>query len=123
MPVKCDYDFDRVTSFLGDWGPFQRTVVLLLSLSTIPSGYLGMISVFISRTLDFRCKASVDPSNRSSAGTCSRYQVDGNWTQGPGLSNDTEPCLDGWDFGNDTHGSTIVTEVGTSLERAGRLFF
>lgn len=29
-----------------------------------------------------------------------------------------EPCLDGWDFSNETHASTIVTEVRTSLEPA-----
>lgn len=117
MSDKHENDFDYVPSFLGDWGCFQITTVVLLSLSAIPSGYMGMIAVFTSHTPEFRCKSTVDSTNRSGsgsqsgAGSCSRYQVNGNWTQGPGLSNDTEPCLDGWDFSNETHASTIVTEV------------
>lgn len=127
MSDKHENDFDYVTSFLGDWGCFQITTAVLLSLSAIPSGYMGMIAVFTSHTPDFRCKSTVDSTNRSSssqsgAGRCSRYQANGNWTQGPGLSNDTEPCLDGWDFSNETHATTIVTEVRTSPEPAERLF-
>lgn len=121
MSGKRETDFEYVTSFLGDWGCFQITVMVLLSLGTLPSGYMVMMAVFTSHTPEFRCKASANSS--SSGWSCSRYQVNRNWTQGPGPTNDTEPCLDGWDFSNGTPASTIVTEVRTSLEPAERLFF
>lgn len=107
---RGNYD-DHVTSFLGDCGCFQKTICVLLSLSAIPIGYMGMISVFTSHTPEFRCKASGNSTNSSSWGLpdrCSRYKAN---STGPGVSNDTEPCLDGWDFSNDTQISTIATEV------------
>lgn len=74
MPDKRENDFDYVTSFLGDWGCFQ-IIMVLLSLRAMPSGYMGVITVFTSHTPEFRCKASVDSTNRSSrsgAENCSR---------------------------------------------------
>ncbi|XP_056913209.1 organic cation/carnitine transporter 2-like [Takifugu flavidus] len=111
MSDNRGHDYDHVTSFLGDCGCFQKTICVLLSMSAIPVGYMGVDSVFTSHTPEFRCKASGNSTDSSSWGlpdSCSRYKT--NATQGPGVSNDTEPCLDGWDFSNDTQIYTIATE-------------
>uniref|UniRef100_A0A4W4FSY0 Uncharacterized protein n=1 Tax=Electrophorus electricus TaxID=8005 RepID=A0A4W4FSY0_ELEEL len=47
-------DYDEVTDFLGDWGPFQVSIFLLLSLSTVPNGYTGMAMVFLADTPSYR---------------------------------------------------------------------
>uniref|UniRef100_A0AAY4BVK1 Major facilitator superfamily (MFS) profile domain-containing protein n=1 Tax=Denticeps clupeoides TaxID=299321 RepID=A0AAY4BVK1_9TELE len=73
-------DYDEAISFLGEWGPFQKSVFLLLSLSTVPNGYSGMAMVFLSDTPEHRCRTG------------------------------TEGCLDGWDYSSDRYESTIVTE-------------
>lgn len=110
MSDNRGHDYDQVTSFLGDCGCFQKTICLLLSLSAIPIGYMGLISIFTSHTPEFRCKASVDSTDSGgSPDSCSRYKAVAR--HGPGVSNDTEPCLDGWDFSNDTQIYTIATEV------------
>lgn len=115
-------DFDRATSFLGNYGLFQITFILLLSLSAAPVGFSSMTAVFVSDTPGFRCKVSLDSAeNRSWVGDwvwdsrCSRDTDHANWTGDAGLSNDTEPCVDGWDFSSQTYTSTIVTEVWSSL--------
>lgn len=105
-------DFDHLTSFLGDYGFFQVLIIVLLSLSAIPCGYIGTIVVFISDTPDYHCKMSINSTDNNSwigPDRCSRYKVNRNWTER--LSNETEPCLDGWDFSNETYTNTIVTEV------------
>lgn len=111
-------DFEYLTSFLGDYGLFQIRLIVLLSLSTVPCGYMGMIVVFISDTPEYHCKAPVNSTRNDSwigPDSCSRYKLDGNRTETAGVSNDTEPCVDGWVFSTETYTDTIVSEVSIRL--------
>lgn len=115
-------DFENATSFLGNYGLFQVTIILLLSFSAAPVGFTSMTAVFVSGTPEFRCKVSMDSADNGSwfgggdwDGRCSRGVEHGNWTEGAGLSNGTEPCVDGWEFSQETYTSTIVSEVQSSL--------
>lgn len=115
-------DFDNVTSFLGDYGRFQILMMVLLGISALPHGYTGMLAVFVSDTPEHRCRAPAPPLNATLNGSrvgpdsCSRYRVRGNWSE---IGNDTEPCVDGWEYSTDTYVSTTVTEVKLS----GNYFF
>uniref|UniRef100_A0A671Q5K1 Solute carrier family 22 member 4-like n=1 Tax=Sinocyclocheilus anshuiensis TaxID=1608454 RepID=A0A671Q5K1_9TELE len=80
-------DYDDSTAFLGDWGPFQRTVFALLCLSMIPNGFTGLSMVFMGDTPAHRC---LIPANRDS-----RF---------------SKCCLDGWEYDTGTYISTIVSE-------------
>ncbi|XP_059199726.1 organic cation/carnitine transporter 2-like [Centropristis striata] len=128
-------DYDEITSFLGDYGVFQWIIIVLLSLSTLSSGYAAMMAVFISDTPEHYCKVSVNStrdgtdveapfrerSSRIGPDSCSRYKLRGNWTESAGLSNDTEQCLYGWVFSTDRYSSTIVSEWGLVCENAWKV--
>ncbi|XP_026635870.1 solute carrier family 22 member 5 [Microtus ochrogaster] len=131
-------DYDEVTAFLGDWGPFQRLIFFLLSASIIPNGFNGMSIVFLAGTPEHRCLVP-DTVNLSSAWRnhsipletkdgrqvpqkCRRYRLAtiANFSAlglEPGQDVDLEQleqesCLDGWEYSKDIFLSTIVTEVG-----------
>ncbi|XP_018419284.1 PREDICTED: solute carrier family 22 member 5-like [Nanorana parkeri] len=129
-------DYDEVTSFLGEWGPFQLTIFFLLSASIVPNGFTGLSAVFLTATPEHRCSVP-DSANLSLAwrnvsipweekdgvlvqSRCWRYKLDTLRSfsdQGllPGLhvnvsDLEKEKCLDGWDYDRDIYHSTIVTE-------------
>lgn len=120
-------DFDEIMSFLGVYGPFQILITVLFCLSAIPCGYLGIILVFVSDTPEHHCSVSISSTlngtdvelpfhERSSwigPDSCSRYKVDGEWML---LKNDTEPCLDGWDYSTEKYATSIVSEVSGCAE-------
>ncbi|XP_012907979.1 solute carrier family 22 member 4 isoform X4 [Mustela putorius furo] len=129
-------DYDEVTTFLGEWGPFQRLIFFLLSASIIPNGFNGMSVVFLAAAPEHRCRVP-DTANLSRAWrnhsiplrlldgrevphSCRRYRlaVIANFSAlglEPGRDVDLEQleqesCVDGWEFSQDIYLSTIVTE-------------
>ncbi|XP_055980824.1 solute carrier family 22 member 4 [Sorex fumeus] len=129
-------DYDEVTAFLGQWGPFQRLIFFLLSASIIPNGFNGMSVVFLAGTPEHRCRVP-DTANLSDAWrnhsvplqlrdgrevphSCRRYRLAdiANFSAlglEPGRDVDLERleqegCLDGWEYSQDVYLSTIVTE-------------
>ncbi|KAM4826851.1 organic cation/carnitine transporter 2 isoform 1-T1 [Thomomys bottae] len=129
-------DYEEVTAFLGEWGPFQRLIFFLLSASIIPNGFNGMSVVFLTGTPEHHCRVP-DTANLSSAWrnhslplvrqdgrevphSCRRYRLATlvNFSAlglEPVLDVDLERlelerCLDGWEFSRDVYLSTIVTE-------------
>lgn len=129
-------DYDEVTAFLGEWGPFQRLIFFLLSASIIPNGFNGMSIVFLAGTPEHRCLVP-DTVNLSSAWRnhsipletkdghqvpqkCRRYRLAtiANFSElglEPGRDVDLEQleqenCLDGWEYDRDVFLATIVTE-------------
>uniref|UniRef100_A0A3Q0SEB2 Major facilitator superfamily (MFS) profile domain-containing protein n=1 Tax=Amphilophus citrinellus TaxID=61819 RepID=A0A3Q0SEB2_AMPCI len=95
-------DFDEITSFLGDYGLFQILIIVLLSFSAMPAGYMGVIVVFVSDTPEHYCRK--------------------NWTTAAGF-NDTEQCLDGWVFSTDRYTATIVSEWDLVCDNAWKVPF
>ncbi|XP_048087268.1 solute carrier family 22 member 5-like isoform X1 [Alosa alosa] len=119
-------DYEEIVAFLGEWGPFQRLIYVLLSLSAIPNGYVGMAMVFLADIPPHHCRLPF--LNSSSYGgpgynlslpteevkgevtlsRCRRYAEQGALDAGSNQS--TEHCLDGWVFSKERYMSTIVTE-------------
>ncbi|XP_042544926.1 solute carrier family 22 member 5 [Dipodomys spectabilis] len=129
-------DYEEVTAFLGEWGPFQRLIFFLLSASIIPNGFNGMSVVFLTGTPEHHCRVP-DTANLSSAWrnhsiplvrqdgrevphSCRRYRLAtiANLSAlglEPVLDVDLErleqeSCVDGWEFSRDIYQTTIVTE-------------
>ncbi|EHB00054.1 Solute carrier family 22 member 4 [Heterocephalus glaber] len=137
-------DYEEVTAFLGEWGPFQRLVFFLLSASIIPNGFNGMSVVFLAGSPEHRCRVP-DAANLSSAWRnhsiplllrdgrevpdgCRRATIANFSALGLEPGRDVElgqleqeRCLDGWEFSQDVFQSTIVTEVGGSRALESRL--
>ncbi|KAK9955957.1 hypothetical protein ABG768_015795 [Culter alburnus] len=126
-------DYDDSTAFLGDWGPFQRTVFTLLCLSIIPNGFTGLSMVFMGDTPAHHClipaalnitdewrNASIPLDEDSRLTKCSRHRVDLvknysdrgllPWVDVNVSSIPREACMDGWEYDKETYISTIVTE-------------
>ncbi|KAK1159245.1 solute carrier family 22 member 5-like isoform X1 [Acipenser oxyrinchus oxyrinchus] len=128
--------YDDITSFLGEWGPFQRAVFFLLSSSIIPNGFNGLSVVFLADTPSHWChipanaNISVEWRNVSipleevngelQYSKCKRYSLGVirnlsamNYLPGVDVNLTEikqERCLDGWEYSQDTYISTIVTQ-------------
>ncbi|KAL7858532.1 hypothetical protein AOLI_G00186340 [Acnodon oligacanthus] len=123
--MMTSLDYDEVTSFLGERGPFQITIFVLLSLSTVPNGYTGMAMVFLADTPSYRCRtshrnwtsANLSLAEDGSGGGCLEYQFLN------GSSNATGLCVDGWEYSNERYDSTIVTEWDLVCDDAWKVPF
>ncbi|XP_048087674.1 solute carrier family 22 member 5-like [Alosa alosa] len=131
-------DYEEVTSFLGQWGPFQRLMYILLSLSSIPNGYVGMAMVFLADIPPHHCRLPFLNSSYGGPGynlslptqevkgevilsRCSRYTERGALDAESIQS--TERCLDGFVFSKERYVSTIVTEWNLVCEDAWKAPF
>ncbi|KAK7884001.1 hypothetical protein WMY93_027124 [Mugilogobius chulae] len=127
-------NYDEITSFLGNWGRFQKILFFILYASVIPNGLAVLSVVFIADSPKHHCfipdvnltedwLQAIIPINvvdgQEQKSSCSRYSLDvvlGLWAQGfgPGDVNLTqlqqEPCVDGWSYSKDIYQSTLVSE-------------
>ncbi|XP_007905061.1 solute carrier family 22 member 5 isoform X1 [Callorhinchus milii] len=120
-------DYDEATAFLGEWGPFQRIMFLLLSITIIPNGYVGLSMVFLADTPQHHCRlpnslnGTTGEANLSSLlpveevdgemiySRCRRYKTP--VTDGfNDTTRETEPCVNGWEYSTDRYISTIVSQ-------------
>ncbi|XP_060692834.1 organic cation/carnitine transporter 2-like [Hemiscyllium ocellatum] len=128
-------DYDEITAFLGEWGPYQKIIFFLLSISILPNGFCGMSIVFVGDIPEHRCfipgnlNLSEAWMNRTipleqdkeklQYSKCRRYRLDviKNLSEifpDPDSVNISEvgqePCLDGWVYSKEQYISTIVSE-------------
>ncbi len=132
-------DYDERTAFLGEWGPFQRTVFILLCLSIIPNGFTGLSMVFMGDTPAHHClipaalniteewrNASIPLDEEDSRfSQCSRHRMDLvrsysdrgllPWVDVNVSAIPREDCVDGWEYDQGTYISTVVSEVLTQV--------
>ncbi|XP_041807357.1 solute carrier family 22 member 4-like [Chelmon rostratus] len=85
-------DYEESVAFLGTWGPFQRRIVFLLCLTTVPCGYNLLSVIFLLATPPHHChipthsnlsqdwiQASIPAqqvAGRPERSSCSRYELD-----------------------------------------------
>ncbi|XP_067899882.1 organic cation/carnitine transporter 2-like [Heterodontus francisci] len=128
-------DYDEITAFLGEWGPFQKIIFFLLSITVFPNGFCEMSIVFVGDIPEHRCFIPgnlnlseawrnrtiplVQEGDKLQYSKCRRYRVDvimnlSETFPDPDSFNmsevEQEPCLDGWEYSKDQYISTIVSE-------------
>ncbi|XP_062909310.1 organic cation/carnitine transporter 2-like isoform X1 [Mobula hypostoma] len=126
-------DYDEITAFLRGWGPHQKFLFFLLSVSVIPNGFTGLSIIFVGDVPEHHCLIP-ENLNLSEAwrnktiplqgaeqqrSRCSRYRLDvimnlSETFPDPDFLNmseiEQEPCLDGWEYSKEQYISTIVSE-------------
>ncbi|XP_069755118.1 organic cation/carnitine transporter 2-like [Narcine bancroftii] len=127
-------DYEEIVAFLGEYGPFQKLIFLLLSFSVFPNGFCGLSIIFVGDVPDHRCSIPANlnlseawmnrtiplvPGDDPHYSKCSRYRLDvivnlSETFPDPDLVNmsgvEQEPCLDGWEYSREQYISTIVSE-------------
>ncbi|XP_053702916.1 organic cation/carnitine transporter 2-like isoform X1 [Synchiropus splendidus] len=130
-------DYESATSFLGEWGPFQRRVFLLLCLIVVPNGLSPFAVVFFADTPPHSCvipaRLNLTAAWRNSSiplvaaqdgrlvpSQCSRYRVGDlqefsqrglvPWVDVNLTQLPREGCLDGWEYDRSVYVATIVSE-------------
>ncbi|XP_024919743.1 solute carrier family 22 member 5-like [Cynoglossus semilaevis] len=84
--------YEDAVSFLGNWGPFQRRVFILLSLLSIPCGYVVLSVIFLLAVPPHHCSIPVSSNlsqdwiqasipekhvaGKLERSSCSRYRLD-----------------------------------------------
>ncbi|XP_061549279.1 organic cation/carnitine transporter 2-like isoform X1 [Phycodurus eques] len=127
MSSETCKDFDRAMAFLGEYGRFQILIMVLLSLTAVPCGYMGVLAVFVADTPAHRCRTWLNSTLRDPHGvdsgpdSCYRYKVDTNRSEPGEPSNGTDRCVDGWLFSTESY--TIVSEWGLVCENAWKVPF
>ncbi|XP_072368598.1 organic cation/carnitine transporter 2-like isoform X2 [Scyliorhinus torazame] len=128
-------DYDEITAFLGEWGPFQKMIFFILSISIFPNGFCGLSIVFVGDVPEHHC---LIPGNLNLSeawlnrtipleqgrgklqhSQCRRYRLvvirnlSATFTDPDSINMsevEQEPCLDGWEYSTDQYISTIVSE-------------
>ncbi|XP_034149021.1 solute carrier family 22 member 5 [Esox lucius] len=129
-------DYDDITAFLGQKGPYFYTTFFLLNVIYISTGFFGLFFVFVGATPPHHCfipessnlsevwRKAIIPTEvvngHEENSKCSRYRLDVVRNLSalgyiPGLDInltqvDQERCVDGWTYSDDIYQSTIVTE-------------
>uniref|UniRef100_UPI00398ED44D solute carrier family 22 member 4-like isoform X2 n=1 Tax=Pristiophorus japonicus TaxID=55135 RepID=UPI00398ED44D len=128
-------DYDEITAFLGEWGPYQKLIFFLLSLSIFPNGFCGLSIVFVGDVPEHRCLIPgnlnlseawlnrtiplVQERDKLQYSKCSRYRLDVIMNLSATFPDsdsfnmsevEQEPCLDGWEYSKEQYISTIVSE-------------
>ncbi|XP_075887157.1 organic cation/carnitine transporter 2-like [Nelusetta ayraudi] len=132
-------DYDEAVSFLGTWGPFQKRLMLLLSLGGIPGGYNLLCNIFLLATPSHHCRIPahsnlsqewiqasipVQVDGQPERSSCSRYELSlvqnlsasglqlpiGNLSVLESYGLKQESCEDGWIYSTEYYRSTVVTE-------------
>ncbi|KAG7324465.1 hypothetical protein KOW79_012481 [Hemibagrus wyckioides] len=101
-------DYEEVTAFLGERGPFQISIFLLLSLSIVPNGYSGMAMVFLADTPSFRCRSPHLNATWEQVDTGGARDTTSGCVQH--VNGSSEPCASGWEYSTERYHDTIVTE-------------
>ncbi|XP_066295245.1 organic cation transporter protein-like [Branchiostoma lanceolatum] len=129
-------DYDAVVQHLGEFGTYQRRLVIMLSLITIPAGLHTGAMTFIAAIPEHHCRVPQMTSagfnlTRPKAlnlsiplevveGTrglsrCRRYDVA---DQFGWLNRSTSTCEDGWEYDQSRYLSSIVTQYDLVCDRA-----
>ncbi|XP_061103922.1 solute carrier family 22 member 4-like [Conger conger] len=128
--------YDDVTEFVGEWGHFQKRIMLLICLSIVPNGLTCFSVVFLADTPPHHClippNANISAEWRNYSipleeddgemrySKCTRYKLDvikclSDNGSVPGIhvnvpEIEQESCQDGWEYDRDIYVSTIVSE-------------
>ncbi|XP_061103265.1 solute carrier family 22 member 4-like [Conger conger] len=128
--------YDDVTEFVGEWGHFQKLIMLLICLSIVPNGLTSFSVVFLADTPPHHClippNANISAEWRNYSipleeddgemrySKCTRYKLDvikrlSDNGSVPGIDVNVpeieqESCQDGWEYDRDIYVSTIVSE-------------